>query len=176
MSAPSTKLTVSMTEDVVLIRVAGRAICTAGCDFKKLANELGQRGYHSFLIDLKDCELMDSTFLGLLADLAMRAEEASGDSGGSPSIKLFNPNQRVLEIIEQLGIAELFDIIRSEEAPEIDGETITASPARYTRAEVSQTCLEAHRRLMDLNPENVARFKDVTKFLAEDLQRLEVKK
>jgi anti-sigma B factor antagonist len=177
MSAANTKLLVSTSGDAVLIRVSGRAICTAGCDFKKLANELTQRGYHHFLIDLKECELMDSTFLGLLADLAIRSIEKSGDCDCSP-VKLFNPNQRVFEIIDQLGIAQLFHIVRSEDSPELDanGETIHASPAQYSRAEVSRTCLEAHRCLMDLNPENVARFKDVTKFLAEDLQRLEVKK
>jgi hypothetical protein len=39
--------------------------------------------------------------------------------------------------------------------------------------DLQRTCLEAHERLMAANPENVARFKDVTRFLAEDLRKAE---
>jgi hypothetical protein len=38
--------------------------------------------------------------------------------------------------------------------------------------ELTRASLEAHQTLMDLKPENVARFKDVVKFLAEDLKKL----
>jgi len=46
---------------------------------------------------------------------------------------------------------------------------IHSSDARTNRI---ATSLEAHQTLMALNPENVARFKDVTQFLAEDLENL----
>ena len=52
----------------------------------------------------------------------------------------------------------------------------TTSPAtteQHSRAEISRTCLEAHQTLMGLNPANVAKFKDVAQFLAEDVKRLE---
>ncbi len=48
-----------------------------------------------------------------------------------------------------------------------DDRCDAARPADEHRA-----CLEAHQTLMDINPENVTRFKDVTKFLAEDLEKL----
>jgi hypothetical protein len=41
------------------------------------------------------------------------------------------------------------------------------------KAEAARTCLEAHQTLMNINPANVPRFKDVTKFMAEDLKRLQ---
>jgi hypothetical protein len=40
--------------------------------------------------------------------------------------------------------------------------------------EVARTCLEAHRTLMELNPGNAQKFKDVAQFLAEDVKRLEI--
>jgi hypothetical protein len=46
------------------------------------------------------------------------------------------------------------------------------APASPTQEEVTRNCLEAHRTLMDIHPENVARFKDVAAFLAEDLKKL----
>ena len=41
------------------------------------------------------------------------------------------------------------------------------------REEVQRTCLEAHETLMEINPNNVPRFKDVARFLAEDLKKME---
>ena len=41
------------------------------------------------------------------------------------------------------------------------------------KTELTHTSLEAHRNLMDANPENEAKFKEVTRFLAEDLKRQE---
>ncbi|MDB6032217.1 MAG: Anti-sigma-factor antagonist, partial [Verrucomicrobiales bacterium] len=39
--------------------------------------------------------------------------------------------------------------------------------------EISRTCLEAHKTLMEINPANISKFKDVTQFLAEDLKKME---
>jgi hypothetical protein len=48
--------------------------------------------------------------------------------------------------------------------------------AEASREEISRTCLEAHLTLMDINPDNVPRFKEVAKFLAEDLEKLQGQK
>jgi hypothetical protein len=45
-----------------------------------------------------------------------------------------------------------------------------------SREEVTRTCLEARKTLMAANPDNVDRFKEVTRFLAEDLKKLEQRK
>ncbi len=42
-----------------------------------------------------------------------------------------------------------------------------------THEQIARTSLDAHQTLMAMNPENVARFKDVVQFLAEDLQNIE---
>jgi hypothetical protein len=39
-----------------------------------------------------------------------------------------------------------------------------------TKNDLSRNCLEAHETLMQVNPENIAKFKEVTRFLAEDLK------
>ena len=36
---------------------------------------------------------------------------------------------------------------------------------------MTRTCIEAHQTLMDISPANVAKFKDVTQFLAEGLKK-----
>ena len=52
-------------------------------------------------------------------------------------------------------------------------EPLPPSPHPISKKEMSRNSLEAHRTLMDLNPANIPKFKDVAQFLAEDLKRLE---
>jgi hypothetical protein len=46
-------------------------------------------------------------------------------------------------------------------------------PGSHDHKEISRTCLEAHQTLMRINPDNIAKFKDVAQFLAEDLKKTE---
>jgi hypothetical protein len=49
------------------------------------------------------------------------------------------------------------------------------APLNPSKEEVTRACLEAHRTLMEANPQNVGRFKEVAQFLAEDLKNLKAK-
>jgi hypothetical protein len=54
-----------------------------------------------------------------------------------------------------------------------DVKICTPESIHPTHEQITRTCLEAHQTLMQVNPENATRFKDVTQFLAEDLKNLE---
>ena len=45
------------------------------------------------------------------------------------------------------------------------------TPVAPTQEELTRACLEAHQTLMDLNPANAAKFKDVAQFLAEGVKK-----
>jgi hypothetical protein len=111
---------------------------------------------------------MDSTFLGALAGLVLRNNHP--DTNG-PSIELLNANARVLDLIENLGVLNMFKV-KQDELP----ETLLFEPATDlptpTKEQITRNCLEAHRTLMKVNPDNVPKFKDVTQFMAEDLKRM----
>lgn len=111
---------------------------------------------------------MDSTFIGVLAHEASKLSEV-GSNVIRPAVELLNPNATVRQIIEELGIAHLFQFVERD----LSRETFEAAPAagEASRVELSRTCLEAHELLMALNPENVAKFKDVARFFAEELSR-----
>ncbi len=59
------------------IKITGRANFTSSPDFKTLLAELAQKGYKHFIIDLSECMLMDSTFLGILAQFGIRMNAAA---------------------------------------------------------------------------------------------------
>jgi len=172
MNAPAANLSVWVGEKVVYIRIAGRASFTCSVDFKTLVNKLWLKGYSTFVLDLMDCLLMDSTFLGVLAGLGLKFGHArNGDSEGS--IELLNPNARICDLLENLGVAHLFKVLKGPEASGEQFSPLENTTGHPDRREVSRTCLEAHQTLMNINPANVPRFKDVAKFLAEDLKKME---
>ena len=173
MSSPSGKLSVLVCKNFACVKIAGRANYGSSPDFKTLLNELIAKGYRHFVIDLSECVLMDSTFLGVLAGFGLKIQPVNP---GEHGIELFNANARVAELLENLGVARLFKMTGGPVQLPDDVKVSTPEPANPTHEEITRTCLEAHQTLMAMNSENVARFKDVAQFLAEDLKALEKSK
>lgn len=167
----SAKLSVLVGKNFACVKIAGRANFTFSPDFKTLLAELAQKGYAHFIIDLTECVLMDSTFLGILAQFGMKMNHAGKtDERG---IELLNSNPRITELLENLGALHLFTLTSGALQLPNDVTVSTPESVNPTHEEITRTCLEAHKTLMAVNPDNVARFKDVTQFLAEDLKCLE---
>ena len=169
MSTPSVNLSVLVGKNFACVKIAGRANFSSSPDFKTLLVELTQKGYTHFIIDLSECALMDSTFLGTLAQFGLKLNAA----GSVPGIELLNCNTRVTELLENLGALHLFKTLTGALNLPDDVKTCTPESIHPTHEQITRTCLEAHQTLMKVNPANMARFKDVTQFLAEDLNNLE---
>ncbi len=171
MNVPCANLTVLVGQRFACVKIAGRANCNASVSFKTLLGELRQQGYPYIVLELSACALMDSTFLGVLAGFGLKANAPPGD-GPAHAIELRNANERLIELLENLGVLHLFRITQGA-VPAGETATPTAlSPCDPSHEELTRASLEAHQTLMALNPENVARFKDVVKFLAEDLKKV----
>jgi anti-sigma B factor antagonist len=170
MNAPFAKMLVMVGEQFACIRIIGRANFASSVDFKTLVDELRQKGCKCFVLDLSECVLMDSTFLGVLAGLGLKLSDGNGNR--SPrGVELFNPSPRIIELLETLGVLHLFKTTEGTFTPPAAAESIERTPAEPSRAEVTRTCLEAHETLMALSPANAARFKDVAQFLAEGVKK-----
>lgn len=169
MSLPPAKMFICICDPEVRLRITGRASFTSGPDFQTLVTELYQKGYRRFRIDLSECVLMDSTFLGLICGLGLKLRDALEPDAG---VELLNPNPRVTELLESLGICAVVHI-RHAPSERWDLQTVPQDNAvTPTLEDMARTSLEAHQTLMSLSPENQARFKDVAQFLAEDLKRI----
>jgi anti-anti-sigma factor len=170
MNESSAKLMVAVCDKVVCIKINGRGDFNLSLDLRKLIDELRQRGYCRFVFELRDCLMMDSTFLGILSGEGLKSCGASQAQGSA--LELINPSPRIAEVLENLGVAHLFKITRSPDPLPVNYEPLTSEDK--SKVEVTRNCLEAHKTLMDLHPANVSRFKDVAEFLAQDLKRLEL--
>jgi len=171
MNTPSARMLVLVGEKFSCIKIVGRANFNSSVHFRTLVNELRQKGFAFFVLDLSECTLMDSTFLGVLTGLGLKMNPTQTE-GGDGAIELLNANARITELLENLGVLHLFKLSQGPLQVPHGCETINHNPLVTTKEEVTRACLEAHRTLMDVNPGNVPRFKDVTQFLAEDLKRM----
>jgi anti-sigma B factor antagonist len=174
MSIPSAKLLVFVSGRMACVRIVGRANFTSSIDFKTLLGELHNRGFSCLLLDLADCVLMDSTFLGVLAGFGLKlGAPGNGDANGNgPGIELLNPNPRIAELLENLGVLHLFRVVTGPLMLPAEAQSLTPAPQPHTHEDVTRNCLEAHRTLMEISPANIPKFKEVAQFLAEDLKRL----
>ena len=152
---------------MVIVKILGRANFTLSIDLKNLVGELVERHFRRFLFELSECVLMDSTFLGVLTGIAVQLRGMEDSS-----VQLLNPNPRITELLESLGVDHLFEIVECAPPMPETGTLQPQEPAHVTREEVTRTCLEAHQLLMEVNPANVPKFKDVTRFFEEDLKKL----
>jgi anti-sigma B factor antagonist len=170
MSSSSSKLLVAVTDGTAWVKVTGRATFVCSADFRSFVYQLRDRGCCRYVLDLTDCIIMDSTFLGMLAGFGLKMSDSAGNGA---SIQLLNPNARIIDLLDNLGVVNLFDLHSGvSPLPIEEGEAKELVP-RANRAELSKTSLEAHETLMALKPENVAKFKDVARFLKEDLKKKE---
>jgi len=164
-------MSVLACKDFICVKIAGRANFTYGPDFKTLLTELVRKGCEHFIIDLSECVLMDSTFLGILAGFGLKLNKTGAPDGHG--IELLNPNPRIAELLENLGALHLFRVTTGTLQMPTDVSVQTPEAVNPSRQQITRTCLEAHQSLVAANPDNAVRFKDVTRFLAEDLKNRE---
>jgi len=147
----------------VWVRVEGKGSFLNSTGLKEFAKEMINRGFREFAIDLKNCTVMDSTFMGTLAGVALRLREL-----GQGNLRVTNLNERNSDLLSNLGLDQLFIIEPRNTAPDLATGTplAGAAPDKVTQA---QTMLEAHEACVEANEANAAKFKDVLEYLKQDL-------
>jgi anti-sigma B factor antagonist len=167
-------MSVAVMEQTAFIKIPGRANCNSSVEFKTLVTELRGRGVDHYVLDLRECVTMDSTFLGVLAGLALRNADGKETNlnGRKLNLELLNPNSRISDLLDNLGVVQLFNVLHQENPCTLLFEPVSQNGPGPTKEEISRNCLEAHELLMKINPENVPKFKEVAQFLAEDLHKM----
>jgi anti-sigma B factor antagonist len=133
---------------------------------KEFSKRMIQKGFRIFVVDLKKCELMDSTFMGTLAGIALRLREI-----GQGHLETINVNARNTDLLESLGLTQLFKVrspgdAQAPPAPETQSleEAKPANPDAVAR----EIVLVAHQALVAARSENAERFKDVIEYLKQE--------
>lgn len=150
------------------MKVEGKGNFLNSGNLKEFAREMVQRGYREFVVDLENCQMMDSTFMGTLAGVALRLKEL-----GHGHLHVVHCGQRSRDLLTGLGLNQIFQIhTNGTAAPECEilpNETSAADPSAEKQQQAQQM-LDAHEALCEAAPENFSRFKDVLEYLKQDLQ------
>lgn len=175
MKKNGTIMTVSSVNGSTCIKISGRANCNASVNFKKFAHQFLQTGSKRLILDLSDCLLMDSTFLGVLAGMMREMPKCSTEQEG-PCLELLNPSDRITDLLDSLGLLEFFQVRRGSLPGHQEIIEIHVSSPKPDPKTVCQTSLDAHDELIRINPENAAKFQGVRDLLAHELKQNSPKK
>ncbi len=153
----------------VWIRVEGKGTFENSAGLKAFSEQMMEGGRRQFVVDLKNCPAMDSTFMGTLAGIAVRLRDR-----GEGLLWVLNRNERNSELLEGLGLHMLF--ADSEPPPPLvivdggaNGEITVA--AKADRTATRDVMIQAHETCVKVNPANEAKFKDVLEHLKESARR-----
>lgn len=168
----SLKVAISGTD--AFLKVGGRGSFKMGPALKEFASTAMERhGCTRFVLDLGDCCGMDSTFMGVVAGLALRLRrEKSGE------VAMINMTPKTLSLVQTLGLDRLINLVPAAAGATAGAAADAAAMASLdthsaSRLSSVQTMLDAHRELAALSPENEERFRDVIDYLSQDAQDLE---
>ena len=158
---------VGVNGPAVWVKVEGKGSFLNSGNLKEFAREMLNRGYREFVIDLAHCAMMDSTFMGTMASVALRLKEL-----GHGHLHVVHCGNRSQELLSGLGLDQIFDIhANGSTAPECEALKRDSKDRRQEikKQEQAETMLEAHEALCQAVPENLFRFKDVLDYLKQDL-------
>jgi len=154
---------------IVWIKVEGKGSFLNSAGVKEFAKEMVNRGHRQFIVDLRNCPVMDSTFMGTLAMIALRLREI-----GHGGLHVTNINERNHDLLTNLGLDQLFSMDACgarENGPPLN--KALPPEAGADRTSQAETMLEAHEALVEADHDNLTKFKDVLEYLKQDLHRAE---
>lgn len=159
---------VGCLDDTVWAQVTGRGTFQVSAGLKQFSQKMMAKGYRKFIVDLCECELMDSTFMGMLTGIALHLREKGVDG-----LQVIRANERNAGLLLNLGLDQLFIVrkIGDPETPEIPcKKTLDEAPVVKPEGVDTKTeILEAHQALVQADPANAIRFQDVLECLQKEI-------
>ena len=115
-------------------------------------------GFVSVWVDVTEADGLDSTTLGMLAQLAIQTKERFAFR---PAI--FSTNPSIDRLLDTMGFNQLFE--RRSECCNTDSALQELPAVPCEAGEVKRQVLEAHRTLMSMSDDNADAFKDLVSTL-----------
>ncbi|NKI17177.1 STAS domain-containing protein [Spongiibacter sp. KMU-166] len=153
------KILVAEQDGSFVIKLVGDVRLTLCTTMDEFFDEmLGTSGFVSVVVDLADASNIDSTTLGLLAKLAIKAKQRFAYT---PLILSTNPD--ITRVLESMGFDRVFRIREEPLCTDEDLGELPVLPDSEDR--VCKRVLEAHRVLMGMNESNRAKFRELVSLL-----------
>lgn len=166
------KLLVAVKGRNAFVKVIGRGSFKVSTPLREFGIAAIGMGCGRIIFEMSRCVGMDSTFMGTIAGLSLRMRE--GDSKGE--VILFNLSEKTLGLIRTLGLNKIVSAYMQGDEPDAIKSYLAGTEGFETLIrrdesdqDTTQAMLDAHESLVDVEPENINKFRDVIDFLREDL-------
>ena len=147
--------------DPVVVRIGGRACFQNSVCLRDFVTEILQQGKTRFVFDFMHCTSMDSTFLGVLAGIALDLKKRPG--GGSLVLARMGP--RNLELVRNLGLHRLLTVDSGDFPMNFSQSDQALQCREQSELDHARLVLEAHENLVTADEANRTKFQDVMAFL-----------
>ena len=169
----SENLTAAYASNTAVIRVEGRGSFKISPPLKQFIHKIiDNQSADSVLLEMSLCTGMDSTFMGVVAGLACFTKSKP------IHFQLINLSEKNKKLLVTLGVDRVVDYSMTatqEQAAlldQLDNSSKTLEADMSDKLEAAKTTLEAHETLVDINPENLSKFKSVLEYLQDDVRNL----
>jgi hypothetical protein len=159
---PGCSISVGLDGSQAMVRLEGRAAAESAPAFEQLVGRLKDQGVRCVVLDLSGTLLMDSGFSGTLSRLV---------GSGMAAFAVYRAPRRILEGLEDHGVLEQVSLLETGPLPSLPLVTTEVPLEPASKPEILRCCLDAHRALMALKPENVAKFEAVERFLSREAEK-----
>ena len=152
-------------ERKLFIKIVGNATMKNSKTLDLLFEKVFKEESKDLILNLEECNYMDSTMLGLLAKTAIKMK------------KLWNKKMYVVNIpntvsmsLKSTGVDKLMEFIDSNNTGNVEVEQLETRDFDGKK-EKTMHILESHKVLMELNDENKVVFKNVVNLLEQELKK-----
>ena len=159
------RIEVGSADGYVWLRVSGKGSFAKTPGLKSYAEKRMEDGQNRFVVDLEECSMMDSTFMGTLAGLAMKLAKTTGGC-----LQVAGVSERNRQSLEDLGLDALIDLDPQDAEWQGHVDEIRADLEPLEDAEAGPDAshiLKAHQELVDANSANLAKFATVLDVLEQ---------
>ena len=159
-------VSIACIDENIWIRVVGRGSFQCSPCLKKIVQEQLEQGRHDYIIDLGECEQLDSTFMGTLAGIAQRLKIKK-----KGSLRVINVSEGNKQLMENLGLDQLFPIRPMAEGKEVPPVAAEHAFSQITEAaNISKELAEeivrsAHEALVTANQSNAPKFQSLLEII-----------
>lgn len=155
---------VDVYSNPMCLKIIGRANYLNCAPLNDFFNNIMKKRGITIMVDLEECTGMDSTFLGILAGVALEFKKQENAN----TIYLTNVSNRNLESIENLGLNLILKVNPTANSFSPSNNLLSLS---FDAKEKSNpvTILKAHQNLIQAEPSNLYKFQDVISFLKKQI-------
>ena len=146
---------------LIWVRVTGRGNFKLGPTLKTFVVAAIQRGYRRLLVDMEGCTVLDSTFMGVLAGLALQLKPLNG------SVQVLRLSAQNREALTTLGLHTLIGMPTADAPATPALQRLDPTP---DLANSAAGILAAHEQLIAAAPANRPRFHELVTQLKDEIE------